>query len=191
MRLGRSLDILSRMRETYEMLEPGLVRQRLASRLSAAFAEGLLSEQTLNHRLGLLFGPRLIDPTPLVGDLALRAHAQHPFTTRVASAVAAVGRTLRAILRHDDAGSSLPVLALDWSGTPHDLLVGRGSGCDIGLPNPTVSRRHARLIFRDGAWIIQDLGSTNGLTVNGVLVGRCRLYPGDRVGLGLQVVDID
>jgi hypothetical protein len=40
----------------------GRSRQRLAGVLNSAFAEGLLSEQTHSYRLGLLFGPRLIDP---------------------------------------------------------------------------------------------------------------------------------
>jgi pSer/pThr/pTyr-binding forkhead associated (FHA) protein len=83
------------------------------------------------------------------------------------------------------------VIALDWSGAQEDLLIGRGPGCDVALPDETVSRRHARLVFRDGGWIVQDLGSCNGVTVNGVRVGRCQLRPGDRVGLGLQLVDID
>jgi pSer/pThr/pTyr-binding forkhead associated (FHA) protein len=54
-----------------------------------------------------------------------------------------------------------------------------------------VSRRRARLVFRDGTWIIQDLDSTNGTAVNGGCVGRCQLRPGDHLRLGLQAIDID
>ena len=68
---------------------------------------------------------------------------------------------------------------------------GRGAACDIALGNLTVSRRHARLLFRDGAWVVHDLASRNGLTVNGARVGRCQLRPGDRLGFGLQLVEID
>ena len=185
------MDIPAPVRETVAMLEPGRVRQRLASRLNAAFAEGLLSEQTLDHRLGLVFGPRLIDPASVIGDLSLRTYAHGSRARRVTATLAFVGRVLSGIFRRDEAEPVLPVLALDWSGTRDDLIVGRGPGCDISLSNRTVSRQHARLIFRDGAWIVHDLGSKNGLSVNGVAVGRCRLYPGDRLGLGLQVVDID
>jgi hypothetical protein len=55
------MDNALRVRETGQMLKPGSSRERLAGTLKAAFAEGLLSEQTLSYRLGMLFGPRLIE----------------------------------------------------------------------------------------------------------------------------------
>ncbi|MFI4977271.1 MAG: FHA domain-containing protein [Solirubrobacterales bacterium] len=173
------------------MFEPGGLRERLARILNAAFAEGLLSEQTLSYRLGLLFGPRLIEPRGVVGDLTLRRHRQRLGLASLASAAAAVRGGLWRLIGRDRSEVAPLVLALDWSGAQDDLLIGRGSGCDIALRNCTVSRRHARLIFRDGGWIIQDLESMNGITVNGVLAGRCRLQPGDRLGFGLQLVDVD
>jgi pilus assembly protein CpaF len=54
-----------------------------------------------------------------------------------------------------------------------------------------VSRRHARLLFRDGSWVLQDLQSTNGTTVNGVPVGRCQLRPGDRLIFGTACLRVD
>jgi FHA domain-containing protein len=176
------------------MLEPGSSRERLAGTLKAAFAEGLLSEQTLSHRLGLLFGPRLIEPRRVIGDLALRTRRRRAGLASLASGLLAVRRGLEAALarrRSEPAPAAPLMLALDWSGTQEDLLVGRAPACDIALSDPTVSRRHARLIFRDGAWIVNDLASKNGITVNGAPVGRCRLHPGDRLGLGLQLLDID
>ncbi len=186
------MDIPAGMRETDHVLEPGFARDRLAGILNAAFAEGLLSEQTLSHRLGLVFGPHLIEPRGVVGDLALRADPRRRpaldyLRSTLAAARAGLGRTV-------GVGGSQPaplVLALDWAGAKEDLLIGRGPGCDVALHNVTVSRRHARLVFRDGAWVIQDLASRNGITVNGTRVGRCQLQPGDRVGLGLQLIDID
>jgi hypothetical protein len=173
------------------MLEPGSSRERLAKILKAAFAEGLLSEQTLSYRLGLLFGPRLIEPRGVIGDLTLRTHRPHLGLAFLASAVAAVRAGLAGVIG-DGRSEAVPlVLALDWSGAPDDLLIGRGAGCDIALGDETVSRRHARLVFRDGGWIVQDLASMNGVTLNGAHVGRCRLRPGDRLGLGLQLIDID
>ena len=70
-------------------------------------------------------------------------------------------------------------------------MIGRHPDCDVVMADATVSRRHARLIFRDGGWIIQDLASTNGTRLNGEYVGRCRLRPGDQLALGDQLLQID
>jgi pSer/pThr/pTyr-binding forkhead associated (FHA) protein len=83
------------------------------------------------------------------------------------------------------------LLALDWTGDTDELFVGRHHSCDILLESPLVSRRHARLVFRDGSWIIQDLESTNGTCVNGARVGRCKLRPGDEVAFGSDRFRID
>jgi len=185
------MDIRAGVRETTRMLEPGRARERLVRTLNAAFAEGLLSDQTHSHRLGLVFGPRLIEPRGVVGDLTLRADRQRHLPSLLGSALAAVRNGLTRIRERRHCGPAAFVIALDWSGAQDDLLIGRGPGCDVALPDQTVSRRHARLIFRDGSWIVQDLGSRNGVTVNGERVGRCQLRPGDRVGLGLELVEID
>jgi pSer/pThr/pTyr-binding forkhead associated (FHA) protein len=73
----------------------------------------------------------------------------------------------------------------------NELLVGRHQDCDVVLLGLTVSRRHARLVFRDGNWVLQDLDSTNGTTVNGVRIGRCEVRPGDLVELGDARLQID
>jgi pilus assembly protein CpaF len=83
------------------------------------------------------------------------------------------------------------LLALDWSGAQPELLIGRHHTCDVMLANPRVSRRHARLVFRDAKWIVQDLQSTNGTVVNGTRVGRCELRPGDCLVLGDEYLRID
>ena len=64
------------------------------------------------------------------------------------------------------------------------VLLGRLPECDITLSDASVSRRHARIDHRDGSWVIEDLGSTNGLRVNDAVVGRARLRDGDRIDLG-------
>jgi hypothetical protein len=55
------MDTWARARDTRIVSALGRSRQHLAGVLNSAFAEGLLSEQTHSHRLGLLFAPRLID----------------------------------------------------------------------------------------------------------------------------------
>jgi hypothetical protein len=173
------------------MLEGGSSRERLAGVLKSAFAEGLMSEQTLSHRLGLLFGPRLIEPARVIGDLSLRGRGRSAVVDAIVSAFSAVRRRAGGLAGDEARGPAPLMLALDWSGAQQDLLIGRGAACDIALANVTVSRRHARLMYRDGTWVVHDLASRNGLTVNGMRVGRCQLRPGDRLGIGLQLVEID
>jgi len=65
-------------------------------------------------------------------------------------------------------------------------VVGRSSSCDVVLNDADVSRKHARISFEEGSgWVIEDLGSTNGVVVNGGRVdGRLRLSVGDQITLG-------
>jgi adenylate cyclase len=46
---------------------------------------------------------------------------------------------------------------------------------------PNVSGIHCELTFKDGYWYIRDLGSTNGIKVNGVKVQNKLLHPKDEV----------
>ena len=182
------MDMTRAMRNTRLVPSPGAVRIRLADILNGAFARGLLSEQTLTHRLGVVFGQRLIDPSGVVGDLQPRTHRHRwPWSSPAATVIA----RRRAITPQRDAEAAPLVLALDWVTGEGELVIGRGSRCDIALTNDSVSRQHAKLIFRDGTWIIQDLGSTNGTIVNDGDIGRSQLHPGDRVRLGDQLMVID
>jgi hypothetical protein len=64
-------------------------------------------------------------------------------------------------------------------------LVGRDASCRIAIVDSLTSRRHAR-IQCDGEWAtIEDLGSSNGTRVNGILVSSPHvLREGDRIGIG-------
>jgi adenylate cyclase len=61
------------------------------------------------------------------------------------------------------------------------LVIGRQDSCDIPLRFPNVSHRHCQLTYRDGYWHIRDLGSTNGIKVNGARVQEKYLHPGDTI----------
>jgi pSer/pThr/pTyr-binding forkhead associated (FHA) protein len=64
-------------------------------------------------------------------------------------------------------------------------VLGRSRECDCVFDDPNVSRRHAELRRnQSGDWQIVDLGSTNGVKVNGRRVDTSRLAPGDDVSLG-------
>ncbi len=68
---------------------------------------------------------------------------------------------------------------------PRGMVIGRSSDCDIALDDERVSRRHAR-IFQDPfqRWLIQDLGSRNGVKVDGQRVDVCAMIPGQKVQVG-------
>jgi hypothetical protein len=156
--------------------------------LNAAYGDGLLSQQTLVQRLDLLFGSELVDPAGLVGDLTLRRPRRALSVTWERMIV-----TLRRAAAHDRTRRAEPptLLALDWSGGRDELLVGRHDACDVVVGHLSVSRKHARLSFRDGHWVLRDLDSTNGTRVNGKRVVRCRLEPGDRLSLGSADLLVD
>jgi pSer/pThr/pTyr-binding forkhead associated (FHA) protein len=67
-------------------------------------------------------------------------------------------------------------------------LLGRAAACHIVLSDDTVSRSHARIERRGGGLWIEDLGTPNGTSVNGVRVGRTKLGHGDTIGLGKSVL---
>jgi pSer/pThr/pTyr-binding forkhead associated (FHA) protein/subtilisin family serine protease len=67
---------------------------------------------------------------------------------------------------------------------PGPTFLGRGAENDIVLDSPQVSRRHARIECAGGRCMIEDMGSTNGLFVNGKRVSRAMLSPGDRLRFG-------
>ncbi|MFZ0041612.1 MAG: FHA domain-containing protein [Solirubrobacteraceae bacterium] len=183
------MDNRAAARDTLSMLPPGLSRRRVAEVLNSAYADGLLSENTFAHRLDELFASGLIDRAKLIGDLTVRTQPR-ALPTVLTRAGDAVRRLVdAAALREQTEAPQL--LALDWSGGHEELLVGRHLACDVVLEDPTVSRRHARLRFRDGGWVLQDLESTNGTRVNDVRVIRCRLQPGDHLHLGEQQLQVD
>src|SRR3954452_9994383 len=65
------------------------------------------------------------------------------------------------------------------------VLLGRSRECDVVLSDPNISRRHAEVRRDGGDWTVIDLGSTNGIKVNGRRVDQAVLEPGDRITLGL------
>ena len=167
----------------------GRSRLRLASVLNSAFAEGLLSEQTHVYRLGLLFGPHLIDQQQLIGDLTLRTERSRSLEVarRAWGGLVASVRTTAGF----GGCSKLPMLLVLDRGGCDRLLIGRHPACDVVVADPSVSRRHAQLTFRDGVWVLQDLASTNGTAVNGERVGRAAVHSGDLLELGGQTIQID
>ena len=64
------------------------------------------------------------------------------------------------------------------------LLVGRHQECDIQIPSRKISRRHCCVAQVNDYLVVRDLGSTNGIRINGVRVIEGRLMPGDELTVG-------
>lgn len=74
-----------------------------------------------------------------------------------------------------------PPLKLPADGT---VLIGRSSEAELRLGDTDTSRRHAKIVCRDGQCVLHDLASTNGTFVNGHRIEAHTLAPGDRIGVG-------
>jgi predicted DCC family thiol-disulfide oxidoreductase YuxK len=72
-----------------------------------------------------------------------------------------------------------------------ETTIGRSASCDVVLDSALVSRRHARILMSDAGLFIEDLGSRNGIIVNGTLVrGSARLSVGDRLRIGPEILEL-
>ena len=82
---------------------------------------------------------------------------------------------------------------LEVNGTRHPLqppglVIGRGSDADLRINDPGISRMHAQIRVNAGGQGVQidivDLGSTNGIMVNGQKVRQAVLHEGSRIEIG-------
>jgi len=64
------------------------------------------------------------------------------------------------------------------------MTLGRGAGMDVVLDDASVSNQHAALELTEAGFRIRDLGSTNGVRVNGSRVAAAELKHGDRLEIG-------
>jgi hypothetical protein len=94
---------------------------------------------------------------------------------------------------HDDLGIEGPALVVRAGGgragesfkpTGERTRIGRSPDCEIFLDDVTVSRNHAVLVERDGAYVVEDQGSLNGTFVNRRRIDSAQLEEGDEVQVG-------
>jgi hypothetical protein len=71
------------------------------------------------------------------------------------------------------------------------VVIGRSRDCEITVDDANVSRRHAEVRPSGDGWQVVDLGSTNGVKVNGRRVEQATLRDGDRITLGLTELDFE
>ena len=75
----------------------------------------------------------------------------------------------------------------------NEIIIGRDDSCDIHLPDQSTSGKHARLVYRNMHWWIEDLMSTNGTYLNDERIeSPAILINGDelRIGKSILVVEI-
>ncbi len=73
--------------------------------------------------------------------------------------------------------------------TDKDQVLGRTAPADLVIVHPEISKRHARISFKDGKYLLEDLGSSNGTFVRGQSIqGQYELSNGDEIFLGPNVV---
>nr|WP_283251074.1 FHA domain-containing protein [Rhabdothermincola salaria] len=73
----------------------------------------------------------------------------------------------------------------------NEASIGRAAGCQITVDDTYVSQIHARVFTRDGQWLVEDLGSTNGTWMNRQRVsGPMVVQRGDRVQVGNTVLEL-
>ena len=96
------------------------------------------------------------------------------------------GRKRSATTQHDSGGGKSTTTKLR-----DPAEIGRGERCAIRLQDTYVSQVHARLYPKDGAWYVEDLGSTNGTLLNDRRVDApLEVHAGDVVKVGKTVLEL-
>lgn len=156
-------------------------RDKALQVLRDGVAMGRLSHDTFIRRMDLALAARRSDELAvLTADLPQESR----FSRLVFGTVEAVsGFTVR--LRRAWQAERLPKLLLPHPAGGYLLRIGRDPANGLRLTHETVSRVHAELSRQGGTWVLRDLGSTNGTTVNGRrVIGAAVVREGDQVGFG-------
>ncbi|NXY98641.1 FHA domain-containing protein [Streptomyces sp. BR123] len=158
-------------------------RDLALGKLREGAALGKLSHDTFLRRMELALGARRSEELAvLVADLDGR-DKEAAWTRRLFGWVGRVS-AVSAGVRRAWTAERLPKLLLPHPGA-QPLRIGRDPGNGLRLTDETVSRVHAELGMHDGMWVLTDLGSSNGTTVNGRRVtGSIVVRDGDQVGFG-------
>ena len=163
-----------------------------------------LAEQARRERYAVLSPPKVVMETDEdldIGEFGIATRMVQPQAGRVEAGAPVPqeepGATMvyRAAPQPTEAatpeelGVERETVFLQVDGTQHTLdkrsvVIGRSRDCDIRLDDPNVSRHHAEIRQEGATYWAVDLGSTNGLVVNGKRVRRAKLVESDTITLG-------
>jgi hypothetical protein len=163
-----------------------------------------LSEHSRREDYALLSPPRVLletDGDLDVGEFGIATRMVQPESRRGAGEPAAdiePGATMiykpktpapTEAVSPRELGMEQELVTLTFDGSRHEVrqrrvVIGRSRECDIQLNDSNASRRHAELRQEGASYWIVDLGSTNGMEVNGKRVKRAKLRDGDTVTIG-------
>jgi hypothetical protein len=182
-------------------------RQRFADYEEALAAElgGYLLEHARRERLAMLSKPVIEFETDRrlgLGEFGIQTRVVQPHEDQAEPAPDPnAGRTMiystanrvaepleqRARDRHETA-----LLIVDGKRLvvgPAGVTIGRSRQCDVVLNDANVSRQHAEIRPRGGSWVLNDLGSTNGSSLNGRRIeGSEVVKAGDEVEVGTSKI---
>jgi hypothetical protein len=186
-------------------------RARFADYESALAAElaGYLLEHARRERLALLSRPVIefeTDDRLGLGEFGIQTGVVHPDrepgpepddsdASGRTMIYSSAGRVAEPLEQRARARAQSALLLIDGKRMvvgPSGATIGRSRQCDVVLDDPNVSRQHAEIRPRGGSWVLTDLGSTNGSSVNGRRINTPEvLKPGDEIRLGTSVVTFE
>jgi hypothetical protein len=182
-------------------------RDRFASYEEALAAElgGYLLEHARRERLAMLSKPVIefeTDERLGLGEFGIQTRVVQPEQEAAApEAEEESGRTMiystagrvaepleeRARVRQQNA-----LLIVDGKRMlvgPAGATIGRSRQCDVVLEDANISRQHAEIRPRGGSWVLTDLGSTNGSSINGRRIDHPEVIkPGDEIEIGTSQI---
>jgi hypothetical protein len=161
---------------------------------------GYLLEHARRERLALLTSPEITfktDDRLRLGEFGIQARLVRPPEDERAepsqgdhghTMVYTLSERLSEPLREPDPRRGTAKLRFEGRSAvlgTKGALIGRSRDCDVRLDDPNISRHHAEVRPSGANWTVRDLGSTNGVTVNGRRVdGAQSLRPGDTLEMG-------
>jgi FhaA, N-terminal domain/FHA domain len=182
-------------------------RERFASYEEALAGElaGYLLEHARRERLALLSKPVIefeTDDRLGLGEFGIQtrvvqpeqevAQQQHEAEAGRTMIYSTAGRVAEPLEERARARQETALLLVDGKRMvvgSEGATIGRSRQCDIVVDDPNISRQHAEIRPRGGSWVLSDLGSTNGVLLNGRRIeGPEVVRSGDEIELGTSVV---